>query len=367
MEQVARIMQEGVEEGVFPGAVLLASKGGKIVFHQAFGYTDRTHRFSATTKTIYDLASLTKPLATAACIMALVEQGRISIKDRLGALHPGFSNPEKKTLTLEQLLSHTSGFPAYRPYYEVLSQYPFEARQARLLALLNSEPLEYAPGKDCIYSDLGYMAISLMLEEYTGAPLDQLFFQLVAEPLGIGDLYFRPFNPDKKDASPVIASDSIAPTEDCPWRKKVIHGQVHDDNAWTLGGAAGHAGLFGTAHGVWRLVHGMRGAFAGEAGRFFASQNTMKVFLENKRAPGAYVLGFDTPTPSESSSGKAFSPGTVGHLGFTGTSFWADLSEDAVVALLSNRVHPTRNNGKIRIFRPKIHNAVMEAMGFFPE
>ncbi|MBI9077926.1 MAG: beta-lactamase family protein [Desulfatibacillum sp.] len=366
MDQVSQLMEEGVREGVFPGAVLLAAQGPDIIFHQAFGTTNQEGRIPVTTHTVYDLASLTKPLATASCMMVLIQEGRLCLSDTIGRLHPGFSSPDKRNLSLEQILSHTAGFPAYRPYYEELSLLKPESRKGRLVELLNSEPLAYAPGQGCQYSDLGYMALGLILEEVSGLPLDALTSRLVFDPLGINDLFFMPFGLNARNSSPVIPKSRIAPTESCPWRKTVLHGQVHDDNAWVLGGVAGHAGLFGTALGIWRLLDAVRRVFLGEAVDSPFSHSAAKIFLGKRRIPGTYVLGYDTPTPPESSSGAAFSPRTVGHLGFTGASFWLDLEKQALVILLTNRVHPTRNNGKIRIFRPKIHNAAMSAMGFSP-
>ena len=171
---------------------------------------------------------------------------------------------------------------------------------------MDSEPLEYAPGRGCIYSDLGYMVLGLILEKVGGMPLDRLFSRRILEPAGLKNLFFLPFKPGKENPLENIPLHTLAPTEACPWRKTTLHGQVHDDNAWTLGGVAGHAGLFGTALGVWGLIDVIRRTFHGDGTLFPVSRTIVKRFLEGKPGPGSYVLGYDTPTPPESSSGTAF-------------------------------------------------------------
>lgn len=350
METVVRLMRRAMEEGVFPGAVLLGALAGEIRFLEAFGLARLSPPRPVTRDTVFDLASLTKPLATAASCMALASAGRFDPDRALGSVLPDFAGTPRETVTLAQVLGHTAGFPDWRPWFEELLPLPPGERPARLHRLLVQEPLAYAPGERTVYSDPGYLALQWVLTHGLNKDLSAIAREWVFTPLGIRDLTFLP------PAFPVPAT-----TETDPETGRFLEGRVHDDNARALGGVAGHAGLFGTARGVFDLVSALLSAFAGETVPGF-SPAVVREFLTRRPGPGGFVLGFDTPTPP-SSSGTRFPPGSVGHLGFTGTSFWANPSTGAVIVLLTNRVHPTRENQAIRTFRPVIHDALMKAMG----
>ena len=353
------MMRKAVIDKVFPGAVLLVSVGGRILYHQAFGKANLISGQPVTPHTIFDLASLTKPLATVPAVMALVQEAKLNLEDRLGDVLPDFKPTDKAGIRIDQLLNHSSGLPAWRPYYEQLRTLPRQQRKTRLRQLLVSEKRIADIGVQTVYSDLGFMILCWIVEVLAGKPLPQFARARVYEPLGLTGhddclLYFPVDSP--------AGSTVPAATERCSWRNMLLEGSVHDDNAFVLGGYDGHAGLFGNAAGVHTLVNCLRMAYAGEkADPDLFDRSIVRRFF-SRPTGGRRWLGFDAPSPQRSASGRHFSPNTVGHLGFTGTSFWMDLDRAIIVILLSNRVHPSRKNEKIKCFRPAIHDTVMIAI-----
>jgi CubicO group peptidase (beta-lactamase class C family) len=350
-------MQRGVTDGVFPGGVLLVANEGRILFSDAFGLARLAPERLMTTDTVFDLASLTKPLATTLALMLLVQEGKVNLDQGLGSMIPGFSRSDKEHVTVRQLLSHTSGLPDYVAYYKKLTAIKPSERKPALRALLIAEPLIHEPGKTSLYSDLDFMILEWLVEVAAQKPLDRFLEESVYEPLRLKHLFFVSLLDGKKRNGL-----SYAATEDCPWRKQIMDGQVHDDNAYALGGVAGHAGLFGTAQDVHGLLQELLNTWSGAPSSALFEGDVVRTFLERQSDAGSWALGFDTPTRPDSSSGKYFSYQSVGHLGFTGTSFWMDLEKAAIVILLTNRIHPSRENERIRAFRPLVHDAVMEAI-----
>ncbi len=348
------LMQQAIEESVFPGAVLLVARGEDILLHAARGVTDLTSQRPVTRETVYDLASLTKPLATTLAVMRLVQDGGLELDTPMGAVLPIMKNTDKAGVTVRQLLSHSSGWPAWQPYFERLRDVPPDERRPQLARYLADEDLVATPGTVALYSDLDFLALGLMIEACTGMRLDRYVAQAVYAPLGITDLFFNPL--DEAPADRIYAA-----TEACPWRGRVLCGAVHDDNAYTQGGVAGHAGLFGTARAVLDLLRSLLRAYREEQKSVAFASHILHTFWRTQ--PGSdWALGFDTPSARGSSAGRYFSANSVGHLGFTGTSFWLDIDRGIIVVLLSNRVHPSRGNEKIRTFRPRIHDAIMEGI-----
>ncbi len=201
------------------------------------------------------------------------------------------------------------------------------------------------------------MILEWLVEVVAKKPLDHFVEESVYGPLGLKHLFFIPLNDAKgrKDRS-------YAATEDCPWRGKILDGEVHDDNAYAVGGVAGHAGLFGTAQAVYVLLQELFNTYLGKPNAVIFRQDLVQTFFQRQPGPGSWALGFDTPTQPDSSSGKYFSDQSVGHLGFTGTSFWVDLLKGVTMILLTNRIHPSRGNERIKAFRPILHDTVMDSI-----
>ncbi|MBL0714632.1 MAG: serine hydrolase, partial [Desulfosarcina sp.] len=245
--RIQKAFREALDEGVFPGAVLLVQSGAVRRWHEAFGVADTISGEIVRKETVFDLASLTKPLCTSLAIMHQIQSGRLDLEDRLGDVVAAFSETDKADIRIRQLLSHQAGFPAWRPYFEILRQNPIENRSRVLAKLLAHEPLDFAPGTASQYSDLDFLALQMVVETVSGRRLDRYAAEKIYGPLGIGDLFFT-------DTAAPPPPRLFAATEKCPWRGRVLKGHVHDDNAYALGGVAGHAGLFGSAAGVADLL-----------------------------------------------------------------------------------------------------------------
>jgi len=360
--RILDLLRAAVSDGIFPGAVLLVSRAGHRLFFQAVGHAALLPApRPMTAHTIFDLASLTKPLATALAVLILVSRGNLGLDAPLAELLAPRSIPrDKAAVTVRQLLSHSAGFPAWKPYYLELKKLPEADRKRRLHEFLLDEPLEYAPGERSLYSDLGFLVIQWLMEERTATDLHRFTREKLYGPLHCPTLSYRPL----QQAAAQDPRD-FAATEQCPWRGRVLNGEVHDENAHVGGGVAGQAGLFGTATDVGRLLDAILRSRAGIGGGLPWATERLEEFLHRAYPePGrTWALGFDTPAAVGSSAGCRFSAETVGHLGFTGTSFWLDLRRKLAVILLTNRVHPTRANEKIKAFRPVLHDAVMEKFG----
>ena len=354
MEQIDRLMKQAVSDHVFPGGVLLVSKNDGVVFFEAYGYADIFSERAMTKDTVFDLASLTKPLATTPAIMRLVSQQRLKLGQHLGSILPCFHHSDKSGITIKQLLCHRSGLADYQPYYKSLEKLPLHRRKDALRDLLTAEPLIHPKGRQVLYSDLGFMILSWVIEAISGMGLDRFVTDEIYSPLGINHLFFMDLNAGPRKAE-------FAATEQCLWRNMLLNGVVHDENAYAVGGIEGHAGLFGTAGEVHRLLFVLLSEFYGRPGSQFFGKDLLQTFFKPCGKTGR-TPGFDTPAATGSSCGRYFSKSSVGHLGFTGTSFWMDLERGVIVILLTNRVHPSRDNVKIKTFRPLLHDMVIEAM-----
>jgi CubicO group peptidase (beta-lactamase class C family) len=320
--------------------------------------------------TIFDLASLTKPLATTVAMMLLVSQQKVRLDDRVTHLFPTFGVLGKHAVTFRHLLNHSSGLPDWKPYYqdvlqcELRGQTNFVASQAAkryVFAQIHREAPLSPAGQQSVYSDLGFMVLGEIVETVSGTTLDRFCQERIFNPLGLSSTSFIDLTRLRtRRIQPV--EEMIAPTEDCPWRKKVLCGEVHDDNAYAVGGVAGHAGLFSSARDIHQLLARLNGCLRGKDS--FLPQALIQEFLSKDETVknSTRALGWDTPSENESASGQWFSSHSVGHLGFTGTSVWWDLEKNCHIVLLSNRVHPTRKNEKIRKFRPHIHDLIMQAL-----
>lgn len=355
MEQINTLMVQAVQDNVFPGGVLLVFKGNAVTFFEAYGYADIFSKRPVKRDTVFDLASLTKPLATTLAVMKLVQQNRLDIDQTLESVLPQFRDTGKGAINIRHLLEHNSGLPDHRPYYEQLRELAPNIRKSALRDFLVKESLIHPIGEKLLYSDLGFMILAWIVETVSGKRLDHFVGEEIYKRLGLENLFFVETYPFKKQS----ASLEFAATELCPWRNILLNGSVHDDNAYIVGGIEGHAGLFGTAADVCSLLSELLATFHGYFSTCVFQRNILKEFFKRQEGTDR-GLGFDTPSLQDSSSGSYFSKRSVGHLGFTGTSFWMDLDRSVIVILLTNRVHPSRDNIKIRAFRPKLHDAVMK-------
>ncbi|MFP4349055.1 MAG: serine hydrolase domain-containing protein [Thermodesulfobacteriota bacterium] len=358
---IDRFMEKGVRDRVFPGAVLLVACRAEVVHHQGYGLANLYTGTPVTTETLFDLASLTKPLATALSVIKLIETGRLRLDHSLEALFPETAGTDKGPIRIDQLLVHNSGLPDYRPFYKRLGAAPLETNKSLLRNRILKEPLIGPIGRTVLYSDLGFMLLDWVIERVSGTRPDRFIGQQVYAPLGLDRLFFV-------DLEGPLPEGRFAATEHCPWRNRVLEGWVHDENAFISGGIQGHAGLFGTAAAVYRLLSILLTAYhrpssSGSKEDSFFPGSLVRTFLKPFEDTGR-SLGFDRPSPAGSSCGALFSAEAVGHLGFTGTSFWMDLERSVLVILLTNRVHPSRNNVKIRGFRPVLHDWVMKELGY---
>ncbi len=352
-EKIGKEFEIAISEGIFPGAVLLCAFNHQIIFHEAYGMADLFENRKMQKDCIFDLASLTKPLATTLALAKLIEKGNLSLDSRIHDVLAEFINTDKADITIDMLLRHTSGLPAHRNYY-IETVHSGEMPRQWLRQLLIKENLENKIGEKEVYSDLGFMILSWIVERVSGQRLDQYVAEEIYVPLGINRLFFMEQNPCNKKQ--MIYKGQFVSTQQCPWRKKVLTGEVDDDNAYAVGGIEGHAGLFGDALSVYGLCSEILKALLDKSSKVL-KPGIIKTFVK-KDTRFERVAGFDTPSKEGSSSGRFFSESSIGHLGFTGTSFWIDPKNGLIIVLLTNRVHPSRSNEGIKKFRPKIHDLI---------
>jgi len=355
-------MCRAVSDRLFPGAVLAVCASGKPVFFEAFGHAallpDPT---PMTRETLFDLASLTKPLVTTTLVMILVAEGRLGLDTPVARYFRSWDSGDKARITVRHLLTHTSGLPAWQPLYRMLDPAlaPTTQDKDSILRAVAREPLVSEPGAISRYSDLGFMVLGSVVEAMTGTDLDHLSTERIFKPLGLVSSFYLPIG--SASTRERLAGRSVAATEDCPWRGRVLRGEVHDENAYAMGGVAGHAGLFADARDVSRLVMAWRDAQLGFDSFLPSNLVSEWVTRQTGLGDGGWALGWTVPTPP-STSGRHFSSRSFGHLGFTGTSIWVDPAADLAVVLLTNRVHPTRTNDGLSQFRPVIHDLIYEAV-----
>lgn len=344
------LLMQAVRDRAFPAAVAEVGTHEGCVWDGAFGELGTDPTREAGRHTVFDLASLTKVIATTTLTMRAIEAGRLVLSDHISQRLPAWRGTDRATVTLSDLLAHASGLTAHLPFFRD------HAGRADFEHSICTLPLEYAPRTRSVYSDLGFILLGFILVDCDARhqSLDQQFRALAAAR-GWGELRYRP--PSEWQAR-------TAPTEVDPWRGRLAVAEVHDQNAWALQGVAGHAGLFGTAAAVGRFARDVLRAMRGEPAQRgnLVSRGTMTKFMESTVVPGSSrALGWDTMRPT-SSCGTRMSPAAIGHTGFTGTSLWIDPRADVYVVLLTNRVHPSRANDAILDVRPAFHDAVMASL-----
>jgi CubicO group peptidase (beta-lactamase class C family) len=339
LDPITRLIDSAIGARAATGAVLAVSwQGRRFVYGAGKLALDDPARPDG--HTIYDLASLTKVIATTTLALQAVEEGKLDLDQPVMRYLPAFRGPGKERVTVRHLLTHSSGLRADSPLWRLTP----DADSA--LGFVNAMPLDTAPGVRMVYSDMGAIVLGQVVERVLGGRLDRLAQERIIKPLGMGSTGFRPSEIER-----------VAATEnDTTWRKRVVRGEVHDEKAAWLHGVAGHAGLFGSAldlltFGEWLLSRVQGG-----------SQVAREFVRRQELVPGSSrALGWDTPSPG-SSAGTRLGPGSWGHTGFTGTSMWTDPGRGLVIVLLTNRVNPTRNNPGIFPLRIAVADAVVRLL-----
>lgn len=343
---------------------MAVGQAAQVHFLEAFGQRQlEPEPAPATIDTIYDLASLTKAVVTSLLVIHGVQNGVLHLDRPLGDLLEMLA--DRPEITLRRVLAHAGGFPAHRKFYESDMAAP-ERRQATV-ALAAAEPLAYEPGSRSIYSDLGFILLGALVEQAMGGRLDVLAERLLFRPLGLSSLGFV----DLLASAPVaqFRGHDVAPTERCPMRGRLVLGEVHDLNAFAMGGIAGHAGLFGGARELLHLAFALCAAFHGRGvggAAPFVRPEVLREFWQPAGIPGStWRLGWDGPSVAGSLAGDLISRRAVGHLSFTGCSLWIDPEQETCVVVLTNRIHPeVRDDPRFRALRPALHDAALQAIGY---
>ena len=321
---INRVVERGIKAGGYPGASVVVGRKGAVVWEKGFGHLGWTKDASSVSadNTIYDLASLTKVVGTTTALMILFDEGKIHLDDSVVKYIPAFTGGDRETVTIRQLLEHRSGLPAGRDLWRITHS----ADEAR--AAVIATPLIAKPGAQYEYSDLGADLLGFVVEAASGQKLDQFLAERVFTPLHMKDTEFKP------DAS---LRGRIAPTEINPPRGYPLRGEVHDENAYALGGVAGHAGLFSTANDLAIFAQMMLdgGTFNGVR---IVADSTVQLFTKRASGAGTRALGWDT-CDGEYGCGEYMGSDAYGHTGYTGTSLWIDPKHEMFVILLTNRVH----------------------------
>lgn len=342
------LINKSISDTAFPGAVVLVWKDGNIIFNKSFGhFTYDKNSPSVTTKTFFDLASLTKVIATTTAVMICFDRNLFSLDDPVVKYIPEFGQNGKDKITIKNLLLHNAGLTAWKKFYEYCNT------SEDVLKEIYSSSLEYEPGTKMVYSDWGFITLGKIIEKVSGKTLDVFCKDEIFTPLNMNSSLFNPDESIKK---------LCTPTEiDNYWRMKPLQGEVHDEASALLNGVAGHAGLFSTAEDISKLMAVLvnKGKFEGSS---FIKQSTVELFTKRYSEQSTRALGWDTKSEKGSSSGDYFSLKSFGHTGFTGTSVWVDPEKNLFVVFLTNRVYPSRENFKLGKIRPELHNIIYKSL-----
>ncbi|MDQ3698205.1 MAG: serine hydrolase [Gemmatimonadota bacterium] len=348
-DSVRRVLRRAHGDSAFPGAYVVVGTHDSIYVSDGIGMLDWSLSPRPDEHTIWDLASLTKVVGTTSAMMQLVAQGTVGVDTPAQRYLPELEGPGKERVTVRHLLTHSSGLPAWRPLHKEATS-PESA-----MAIVYATPLDTVPGARTVYSDLGVILLGKIVERVSGEPLDRYLAQNVFAPLGMSETGYRPDS---------ALLPRIAPTEFDPWRQRHLRGEVHDENAFALGGVAGHAGLFSSAHDLARFAQSLLAAYrgTGEEGGGIVPRATLVQFTTVQDSLLSHrALGWETAS-GENSAGRRLSRQAFGHTGFTGTSVWIDPQRDLFIILLSNRVNPTRENRRIGAVRVALADAVAAAV-----
>lgn len=370
--RVDRAIEKSIASAEIPGAVVgarMPKHGEQLEYYSESGLAVlQPERIPMTRRTIFDLASLTKPIATTTAILLLVDEGAIELDAPVAKVLPLFAERGKDAVTIRHLLTHSAGLKPWRAYHEIFLQKERktgerwigtpEARASVIDRTVRSAPV-HEPGEAAVYGDLDFIVLGAIVEAVAGRRLDEFCRERIFEPLELSDTFFIPIGSDAPPL-PGPTKRRIAATENCPWRDRILWGEVHDPNASVMGGVAGHAGLFSTVDDVIQFAQVIIDVWHGRSDAL--PRETLREFLTRQNLPQSsdWALGWDTPTEGASSSGSHFSKNSVGHLGFTGTSLWIDLDRELVITLLTNRVHLIAKKSRFAL-RAIVHDAIVEA------
>ncbi len=348
LDSVRRVVDAALADSAFPGAfAAVGDADGGYVEYGAGRIDWAADAPRPDARTLWDLASLTKVVGTTSAVLQLVGDGRIALDAPVQRYLPEWTGPGRARVTVRHLLTHSSGLPAWRPLYKEATS------PASALALVIATQPDTAPGVRYVYSDLNFILLGTIAARVGGRPLDVYLRERVFQPLGMLDTRYTP---------PASELPRVAPTEYDPWRQRQVRGEVHDENAYALGGVSGHAGLFGTGADLARLGRAYLNRGELEGRRVFAAGTVAEFTRAHDTTVSRRALGWETPTGSNS-AGHHLSRRAFGHTGFTGTSLWVDPARGVYVLLLTNRVNPTRMNTKIGRVRIALADAVMQALG----
>lgn len=348
------VLGRALADSAFPGAYAVVGDARGATIGIGVGHIDwAAGAPRPDSATLWDLASLTKVVGTTSAMLQLVAEGRVALDSPVVRYVPAFvpaDAPGKARITVRHLMTHSSGLPSWRPLYKEADS------PAAALALALATTPDTAPGVRYAYSDLNFVTLGTLVARVTGEPLDVYLQRHVFTPLGMRDTRYTP---------PAAERARIAPTEYDPWRQRKLRGEVHDENAYALGGVAGHAGLFSTGADLARLARAYLNSGALDGRRVFDSATVARFTRAQDTAVSRRALGWETPTGGNS-AGHYLSRRAFGHTGFTGTSMWMDPERGMYLILLTNRVNPTRGNTKIGAVRVALADAVLRALGASP-
>jgi beta-glucosidase-like glycosyl hydrolase/CubicO group peptidase (beta-lactamase class C family) len=348
---VDMIMHQAINDSVFPGGVVGVMKDGALVWNEGYGYHDYHQTTAVADNDVYDLASLTKVMGTTTAVMKLVDEGKLALDETVAQFIPEFDSDEKREITIEQMLLHTSGLPAFKIYVDKLKT------RGEILEAIRNEPLENEPGEEYVYSDLGFILLAEIVEEISGQRIDIYLRNNFYIPMGMYSTHYNPKNVGG------WMTRRIPPTEiDNVYNRGIVQANVHDERAYFMNGVAGHAGLFSNVHDIaiftQMLLNG--GTYAGKE---YLSADIINQFTQQQSPINQRAYGFDMKSEGFSTAGSLTSTNSFGHTGFTGTSLWVDPDENISIILLTNRTYPNRDLGRgISQVRANIADAIMKSL-----
>lgn len=350
--EIDTIINEAIRDSVFPGAVVGIVKDGVLAYNQGYGYQDYTKTEAIRSTDVYDVASITKVMATTASVMKLVDEEKLSLDDKVSDFFEEFDTDDRGEVTIRDILLHQSGLPPFRVYVDSIRT------RLEILKAIKNEPLTYTPGSDYVYSDLGMILLAEIIDEVSGKSVDQYARDQFYFPMSMYSTFFNPLN----NSSWLV--NRIAPTEiDTVYDRGLVQARVHDERAYFMDGIAGHAGLFSTATDMAKFATMLlnNGTYAG---KHYLKPETVELFTTKQSSHNNRGLGFDRKSSGGfSTAGNLASDDTFGHLGFTGTSLWIDREKNMAVILLTNRTYPNRSYGsQISQIRARIADVAYSAI-----